>query len=125
MHREILDYGSGRTKVFLAWDRMGEGITIRIFNEGSHIGAVAVGEYCASENRTSGSVITRLGHKDDIIALTAAHRISKQMKTTSCVIVGIHLDHITLPEIDTIQQHCNILVNELIDCLCNNPLSLA
>jgi hypothetical protein len=59
---------------------MGEGLIIRLFNDNAHIGAVAVAEYDDSGKRTSASVLTRLGHKEDGIALKTAHYICKEIK---------------------------------------------
>ena len=46
----------------------------------AHIGAVALGEYDYKEQRASTSVVTRLGHKDDILAKKAAHLIDRRLK---------------------------------------------
>ncbi|MEE8413859.1 MAG: hypothetical protein V3R96_04845, partial [Dehalococcoidales bacterium] len=77
--------GEGRTRVTLSSKSLGDDITVFIYNENAHIGAVAVGEYDHNEKRASTSVITRPGHKDDAIALKAAYLISRKTKRPSCV----------------------------------------
>jgi len=120
MDKYTLSKGAGRTKVNLAASRMGSDLVVRIYNENAHIGAVAVGEYDDREKRTSCSVITRLGHKDDTVAQEAARSISRRTKWTVCVVVGIHLDRITAAEIDSILENARNLVAQL--CLgCNEP----
>ena len=85
-----------------------------IYNQNAHIGAVALGEYDPSSGRASTSVITRLGHKDDVIAQKAAYLISKSIKKPVCVIAGIHLDHITKTEINRILKNADALVSEFV-----------
>lgn len=75
---------------------------------------MAVGEYENKEKRTSTSVITRLGHKDYIIAQKAAYLISKHTRKPSCVIAGVHLDDITEEEIKEVLENVDSLVRDLL-----------
>jgi len=109
-----LTRGEGRTRVSLLAINMGNDLVVSIYNENAHIGAVAVGEYHHEEERASVSVITRLGHKDDVIAQKAAYLISKTYKKPVCVIAGVHLDNITGEEIDSILENTANLVEEFI-----------
>jgi F420-0:gamma-glutamyl ligase len=104
--------GRGRTKIVLSARDMGKDVVITIFNENAHIGAVAIAEYSLNEKRASTSVITRLGHKDDVIAQKAAYAITKNTKGTTCVIAGIHLDNITRAEITEIEKNCDSLISQ-------------
>ena len=113
-----LSKGVGRTKVNLLAYRVGSDLMVFIHNENAHIGAVAVGEYDDREKRTSCSVITRLGHKDDAVAQEAARSISRHTKRPVCVVAGIHLDKITAVEIDSILENARSLVAQL--CLEDN-----
>jgi len=110
--------GEGRTKVTLSAHYIGSDLTIYIYNRQAHIGAVAVGEYDHKKRRASTSVITRLGHKDDLVAQKAAHSISKSTKKPVCVIAGIHLDNITEAEITELLENTNSLVEEFISRGC-------
>lgn len=96
--------GEGRTKVSLLAESLGDDLVVLIYNENAHIGAVAVGEYDHKQKRTSTSVVTRLGHKDDAIAQKAAYLITKRTKRPSCVIAGVHLDNITGEEIEKLLE---------------------
>ena len=115
MNEYEITEGKGRTRVTLSTKSFGNHFTVFIGNENAHIGAVAVGEYDQKEKRTSTSVITRLGHKDDTIAQKAAYSISRRMKRPSCVIAGVHLDNITKQEIDEILVNTKIAVGEIIN----------
>lgn len=105
----MLTEGSGRTRVTLTIDPMGDDLVVRIFNDAAHLGAVALAEYSHAEGRTSTSVITRLGHKDDRVATEVAHELSRHFKKPVCAIAGIHLDNITAGEIDQILENCRKL----------------
>ncbi len=117
MGKYELTRGEGRTEVSLSAHYMGSDPVVLIYNNIAHIGAVAVGEYDHNEKRTSTSVITRLGHKDDAIAQKAAYSISKSTKRPVCVIAGIHLDNITEQEIDKLLENASFMVEEFIKSL--------
>ena len=59
-------------------------------------------------------MITRLGHKEDVVAQKAAYRTSKATKTSVCVIAGIHLDRITVEEISETVVNADKLVDKFI-----------
>ncbi len=96
--------GEGRTRISLSVQGFGGDLAVFIYNENAHVGAVAVGEYDHKRARASTSVITRLGHKDDVIAQKAAYLITKHTKRPSCVIAGVHLDNITGEEIEKLLE---------------------
>ncbi len=104
-----------RIQVYLQASEMGDGLVIRIFNEFTHIGAVAVGEYDAHSSLTSVSVLTRPGHKDDVVAQKAAYTISKSTHQPTCVIAGIHIQDITQDEIKQVLEITEQLVMELLN----------
>jgi len=123
MDKYELTKGEGRTKVNLLAYNMGNQPVVCIYNENAHIGAVAVGEYDHNEKRVSISVITRLGHKDDVVAQKAAYSISKRTKGPVCVIAGIHLDNITEEEIDKTVKNASIVVQEFVKSIAPCPES--
>ena len=112
-----INEGLGKTNVTLSIVYMGNDIVVTIFNENAHIGAVALAEYSFNEQRTSVSVVTRLGHKDDVIAQKTAHAITKETKKPSCVISGIHVDEINESEILEIEHNSDILISRLMEFL--------
>ena len=93
---------------------LGRDLVIYIYNENAHIGAIALGEYDPESGRASTSVITRLGHKDDVVAQKAAYRVCKATKRPVCVIAGIHVDRISRTEIDQTLINVEILVDRLV-----------
>jgi len=113
MNTPLLSEGIGRTRVSLSAQWIGKDLIICIFNEGGHLGAVAVADYSHADKLASTSVLTRLGHKDDSVACNAAYKLCKQLKKPVCAIAGIHLDGITSEEIAVITQNCDKLVDKL------------
>ncbi len=115
MKRKILSEGAGRTKVSLSIEWLGKDPIVFIFNGDAHLGAVAVADYDHERNRASASVLTRLGHKEDAVARSAAYRLCKRYKKPVCAIAGIHVDKITAAEIAQIIRNCGKLVDKLGD----------
>jgi hypothetical protein len=110
-----LTKGEGRARVNVTVNSMGSDLVVRIYNQNAHIGAVAVGDYDYEHQRTSVSVIARLGHKDDALAREAAYLLSKSIRRPVCVIAGVHLDNITREEIDEILANTKIAISEIIN----------
>ena len=113
--RYELTKGEGRTRVHLLLSDIGGDLVVYIYNKNAHIGAVAIGDYDYEHKRASVSVITRLGHKDNVIAQEIAYLLSNSIKKPVCVIAGIHLDNITKVEIDKILVNTRIAIEELIN----------
>ena len=121
MVKHEITKGEGRTRISLSAQGFGDDLVVFIYNENAHIGAVAVGEYDHRENRTSTSVITRLGHKDDAIAQEAAYLISKHTKRPSCVVAGVHLDNITEEEVQKFLENTDSVVKDFLRYWGANP----
>jgi gallate decarboxylase subunit D len=111
----LIHEGEGRTRVSLTTHWIGDDLIVTISNEFAHIGAVAVAEYGDKQDRSSTSVITRFGHKEDSIASNMARILSKALKIPVCAVAGIHLDNISGDEIEQIIQNCDKLANT---CIC-------
>ena len=107
--------GEGRCRVALRPSSFGADLVVYIYNENAHIGAVAIGEYDETGQRTSVSVHTRLGHKDDILAQKAAHAISRSTKAPVCVIAGVHIESISPEEIASIIANAETVVEQFIN----------
>ena len=83
---------------------MGKDLVIHIYNENGHIGSVVTGEPYIKENETHVTFNTwnQLGHKDDIVAtMYVKAAVMKYHCVVSCI-CGIHLDHITPLEMQSI-----------------------
>lgn len=118
MKTVLISEGKGRTQVSLSVHFIGKDLIVTIFNRQGHLGAVAMADYDHKEKRTSTSVITRLGHKDDVLAYLTADKLCKYLKAPVCAIAGVHVDKITKKEIARITQNCGKLVENLIQRHC-------
>jgi len=107
--------GEGRTRVSLWASSLGDDLIVHIYNENAHVGAVAVAEYDQQNQRTSVSVLTRLGHKDDAISQKVAHTISKATKRAVCVIAGFHIEDITAEEISQVLVNAGAVVERFLE----------
>jgi hypothetical protein len=108
-----LSEGTGRTRVDLTTHTIGSDLIVYLFNDQGHLGAVALAEFNHQEKRASTSVVTRFGHKDDLVAYSAAYRLCRHLKKPVCAIAGIHLDNITEEEIAEIKHNCDRLIEKL------------
>ena len=107
----------GRTELVLDHKQVGSDHVLTLHGGEKHVGAVAVGVFDAKSGRSSASVITLPGHRDDGIALDGARRVSEVTKTATVFIVGIHLDNITKDEIDKIIVASKQMTDQFIDSL--------
>ena len=115
-----LSQGTGRTRVQHSTQLIGSDLIVCIFNKMGHIGAVAVADYDFKEKRASTSIITRLGHKDDQVAYSAAYQLCRRFRKPVCVIAGIHVDNISKEEIAQITRNCDVLLRKLIEASCDS-----
>ena len=92
----------------------GRDVLVTIFGGERHVGAVGVGGYSV---RAYASVLTMSGHRDDVIAKEAALRISKALKCSCVVIVGVHVDDASGRQISEMVDTSFALVEELIEAL--------
>jgi hypothetical protein len=115
MEKLVVSRGRGRTRITISVQLLGKDLILCIYNDEAHIGAAAIADYDHNEARASTSLITRLGHKDDVIAYATAHKVCKYTKKPVCVVAGIHVDNITEPEIKQIVRNTNSLVDALLE----------
>jgi hypothetical protein len=117
----VLHEGTGRAKISLSAQAVGDDLIVRLFNGNEHVGAVALSEYHPVEKRASTSVISRFGHRDDSVAYAAAYRICRRLRKPVCAVVGIHLDAITEEEIRQITANCDTLIGRYIEASAGKP----
>lgn len=88
--------------------------------EKPHIGAVALGVPRPSLKKdgtcsSSASVICLTGHKEDLLARTAALELSKAFQHSVTVTVGIHIDDVAPEAIGVIESHFKFLLEQIIE----------
>ena len=91
---------AGRHTIYLDAKEIGKDLLIAIYGgDEHHIGGAAVAYPTPSHYRdattVSVSTMTLPGHKDYVVANTAAEKICKALETPTIVTVGIHYDNAT------------------------------
>jgi len=110
----------GRIDVHLSGCFIGDDLQVSIFGgDRPHIGAVAVSyRHPSLKDRqiddVTTSVLAITGHKEDVLARNAAHRIAAETGLTTSVNCGIHLEQISEDEILIVMDLVEQLVDELI-----------
>jgi len=84
-----------------------------------HVGAVAVGyAYASSCNsqavRSTVSVITLPGHKEDEIAQTAARKLAKSLNCSVVISAGMHIDNASEEDIQILVDNFLLLIEQII-----------
>jgi hypothetical protein len=103
-----------RWKVDLKSIKMGDDLVL-ILTGGNkpHIGAAALA--IPYKQTSSASLLTVYGHKDGEIAKPLAEKVSKKIKKTVVVIVGIHFDNATLNDINMFIDNSNKEVDRFLE----------
>lgn len=87
-----------------------------------HIGSVAAAQprpslRDAAVTSATASVLTYVGHRDDVVAKFAAETLSAALAVPAVVTAGIHWDNLDEGQIDRVMDNTRILVGQLIAAL--------
>jgi alpha-beta hydrolase superfamily lysophospholipase len=115
----ILERKAGRHSIFLEAKDVGKDLLITIYGgDEHHLGGVAVAYETRSHYRDASTVsvstLTFPGHKDYVVANSAAEQICKTLQRSVVVTTGIHYDNATKAELETILKAVDMLVKEII-----------
>jgi hypothetical protein len=110
----VLTRSVGSTDLRVDVTQLGRDLLVTLVGGDDHVGAVALGGF---HKRSYASVITVPDHRDDVIAKEAASLISKELKCSCVVIVGIHVSNASEKQVSQIVEASFTLVNELIEAL--------
>jgi hypothetical protein len=116
----IIEKKAGRHTIYLESKKIGNDLLVAIYGgDAHHIGGVATAYPTESHYRkattVSVSTLTLPGHKDYIVANTAAEKICKALEVPTVVTVGIHYDNASSKDIEEIISVVNILVDAIIE----------
>lgn len=103
----------------VSYERVGTDLQVAIYGgDEHHIGGVAFAYPTKSHYRDATTVsvntITAPGHKDYIVANSAAETICKALSVPTLVSVGIHVDNATKEQIDAIIKEVDSMIAKLI-----------
>lgn len=110
---------AGRHTLFLDCRKIGADYLTTIYGGNQHhIGGIAVAYQTQSHyhetSTTSVNTLALPGHKDYIVANSAAERITESLRAPVIVTAGIHYDNATKAEINQIIHVVDNLVEEMI-----------
>ena len=110
---------AGRHIIYLETRDIGEDLLVSIHGgDEHHIGGVAIAYVTSSHYRDASTIsvntLTFPGHKDYVVANSAAEKICKELERSTVVTVGIHYTNATKEEITTIIGAVDKLVTDLI-----------
>jgi hypothetical protein len=109
----MLETGSGRTRLRLAWQWWGSDLHVHIGGGQDHIGATAlVGREPSGE--AYARVLAVPTHKEGQMVLQAAERLHAALGGNVCVTGGVHLEKITRDEIALILQNAQEGIEGLV-----------
>jgi gallate decarboxylase subunit D len=110
----VLTRNAGSADLTVDAARVGKDLLVTLVGGKAHVGAVALGGF---HRRSYASVLAVPNHRDDIIAKEAALRISKELRQSCVVVVGIHVHDASEGQVAEIVDASFSLVNELIEAL--------
>ncbi len=95
---------------------MGRDWLITIGGGQVHIGAAALGIcYDELEGKANASVISVPGHREDALLFPLAQKMSKALKTTVCLVAGIHFDDLTPQELEKVILTAEALAERFLE----------
>ena len=93
----LLNAGEGRCRVEMHYLQIGRDRMFILTNaEGGHIGAITLAE------KRGLQTLSKLGHRDDIVSQSVAEILHAGLGEDMAVVCGIHIDHGTKEEIETL-----------------------
>lgn len=116
-------YARSRDDLFLVEAeavRIGPDVLVYLWGgEQPHIGAVAAGQSRPSLEDPARfgatvSVLTFLGHKEDVIVREAAELMAAELETRVVVSAGMHWDDLTAEKIAIILANCREVIDSLL-----------
>ena len=71
-------------------------------------------EQCGEGIGVTSSVLTGIGHKDDVVAKIFAETVAKKMNCTVVCACGIHMDHIEAAQIEIVKEKSKSLLEKVL-----------
>jgi hypothetical protein len=115
--------GEGRLRVEALAVLVGGDLVVAIWGgTAPHVGAVALAQPRPSLDdprvtSSTSSVLTLLGHKDDVVAREAADRLASALGRTAVVTAGLHVDDATAADRQALVANARACVGQLLGLL--------
>ena len=79
-----------------------------------HIGAVSIA-YPDDKKSATASTFAFPGHREDLLARSAALKLSKKFKCNVVTVVGIHVDNASNSDIDILQKNFETMLEKTLN----------
>jgi hypothetical protein len=109
---ESASAGRGRTRVHARIYEVGGDLLAVLSGEGAHIGAATIAEAIPGETGRVATVSAR-GHREAELTEYLSEAICSATGRRTVAIAGVHLDRITVAEIESIRRNVRKLVGRL------------
>ncbi len=91
-----VEAGGDQLRVWASWTSTADGLTVQLYGGLAHLGAVAIAYPRPSlrdprKTSATSSVLTRLGHMDDLLARPASELLAKALNVPVTVVAGVHI----------------------------------
>lgn len=101
---------------------MGKDYTLAVYGgDTPHVGSVVMSSARPSLTGegigVTSSVLTGLGHKDDVVAKLFAEAVAKSGNCTAVCACGIHIDDIDSAQLETVKQSCEKLLQRVLETI--------
>lgn len=113
----------GRIKINMKAIEIGNDLCVLIYGRDMpHIGCVTLSVPRASLDDSNSisattSILNMIGHKDDEVAKYVSHTLASKLNKNVVITCGIHVDNITIEEINItkalIKELTNLLINKI------------
>jgi gallate decarboxylase subunit D len=122
-----MEVSKGRFKIFSLIHEMGQDLLVSIWGGSRpHIGALAAAVPRPSLKdpkkwSATSSNYTFVGHKEDVLVRNVSEKLASGLKRNVVVVAGIHWDHVTAKEIQTIEDLTLKLSDRILKMLKQKP----
>lgn len=105
------EIGNGKTALTYEIISQGQDFVILVYGGEAHIGATVIGD------KGTLTSYTVAHHRDDLLAMKLAQKVSESFRCVCTVIAGFHLDSITEDEIKEVLENSDKAVGKMIEII--------
>lgn len=111
-------WGDGAYRICAVFLRCGGDVSVTVRGgTGFHVGAVSLALYEPDRDSATVSTITAPGHRDDAVSARFAKELARSLRCTVSVTVGVHIDHASQSELETLRRNSEQCLRLLLERL--------
>ncbi len=102
---------------------MGKDYTLAVYGgDTPHVGSVVMSvarpSLTGEGTGVTSSILTGVGHKDDVVGKIFAETVAKKKDCTVVCACGIHVDHMEAAQIDLVKEKSARLLERVLEYIC-------